>query len=356
MGKAKYPLPITNEKRLRAALQDAIELEHSTIPLYLAALYSLEDGTNEPSAEVIRSVVMEEMLHLTLAANVLNAVGGEPSINGPRFVPEYKGKGAKLPIISDYTDPPFRASIEKFSRDSIQTFLRIEQPEPPKQADPNDPDTIGEVYLAIENALKDLSQDNPNLFSGDPAKQVHPDTFYYGGGGKVIVVRDLDSALEALDEIVEQGEGYEVHDHLMIWDGDKRRFGQEEEVAHYYRFNEIYEGRYYQHGDTPRSGPTGEPFPVDWDRVYNMRRNPRVEDYDEGSELWHKSVEFSKCYTQLLDVLHESFNGEPDQLVKAVGLMYELKYQAVALMKIPFDDGQTAGPTFQRWPPTTSKK
>src|SRR5688572_31316287 len=55
------------------ALQQAIELEHSTIPPYLYALYSLDENLNGEIADIIQSVAVEEMLHLTLAANVLNA-------------------------------------------------------------------------------------------------------------------------------------------------------------------------------------------------------------------------------------------------------------------------------------------
>ena len=37
----------------------------------------------------IKGVVIEEMLHMTIAANVLNAVGGHPAIDRPDFVPNY---------------------------------------------------------------------------------------------------------------------------------------------------------------------------------------------------------------------------------------------------------------------------
>lgn len=63
---------------LRDALQAAIELEHAVIPPYLYALYSLMPGGNEAAAGIIGSVVIEEMLHLTLAANILNGVGEQP--------------------------------------------------------------------------------------------------------------------------------------------------------------------------------------------------------------------------------------------------------------------------------------
>src|SRR6476646_7817954 len=84
------PAPrIETIESLRAHLQIAIQLEHATIPAYLCGLYTIRDGTNTEAARVIRSVVMEEMLHIALAANVLNAIGGTPVLNRPEFVPRY---------------------------------------------------------------------------------------------------------------------------------------------------------------------------------------------------------------------------------------------------------------------------
>ena len=132
------------------------------------------------------------------------------------------------------------------------------------------------------------------LFSGDPARQV-TDALYYGGSGRIIAVTDLASALRALEEIVEQGEGLQ---HQEIWDGDRDMFHPErEEVAHYFRFNELYVGRRYQLGDTPQSGPTGEPVAVDWDAVYDMRPNPRTADYPDGSPIRAQMEEFKHAYT-----------------------------------------------------------
>ena len=70
-------------------LQTAIELEHSTIPPYLAAYFTIHQDTNAFAWEVIRSVFMEEMLHMTLACNIMNAVGGKPFIDHPKFIPSY---------------------------------------------------------------------------------------------------------------------------------------------------------------------------------------------------------------------------------------------------------------------------
>ena len=74
---------------LRQMLQMAIQVEHSTIPLYLSSLYSIKDSGSWP-ATLIRSVAIEEMLHMTVAANILNAIGGHPAIDRPGFVPEVR--------------------------------------------------------------------------------------------------------------------------------------------------------------------------------------------------------------------------------------------------------------------------
>ena len=62
---------------LHQMLQMAIEVEHSVIPPYLTAMYSvISDGTDHEAwvAGTVRDVVIEEMLHMTIACNVLNAV------------------------------------------------------------------------------------------------------------------------------------------------------------------------------------------------------------------------------------------------------------------------------------------
>ena len=81
---------------LRDALQTAIRLEHATIPTYLYALYSLTPGTNGEIATLLRSVVVEEMTHMGLACNMLNAIGGAPVIDGPGFLPDLPGPAAGL--------------------------------------------------------------------------------------------------------------------------------------------------------------------------------------------------------------------------------------------------------------------
>lgn len=335
-------LRIRSVHQLRHHLQTAIEIEHSTIPAYLTAMYSIQEGSNQEAYAIIHSVVMEEMLHMVLASNVLNAIGGNPAINLPRLVPEY-------PTPLPHSDKSFEVHLAKFSPDTINTFLRIEQPTAPDTPPEfRGYSTIGQFYAAVEDGLKELST-REDIFTGARERQVTPD-HYYGGGGEIIVVGGatqeaaLESALLALHEIVGQGEG--VMD--TIFDGDHALFGEEVEIAHYFRFNEIAQGRRYKAGDTPSSGPTGRPIAVDYDKVHDMRPDPKMSDYPVGSELYQRSRAFNVAYTGLLNVLHDALNGRPGLLRNSIPRMYDLRYRATALMQMPLPDcDQMAGPSFE---------
>src|SRR5690349_22456767 len=88
------PAEIHDLAALEAYLNAALRLEHATIPPYLTALYSMHPGANLDARRVLRAVVVEEMLHLTLVANVMNALGLEVDLTAGDFVPVYP---ARLP-------------------------------------------------------------------------------------------------------------------------------------------------------------------------------------------------------------------------------------------------------------------
>jgi hypothetical protein len=83
-------------------------------------------------------------------------------------------------------------------------FLRIEQPEEPGARPEADRyETLAQFYEAIVGALARLGDE---VFTGDPRERVTKG--YAGhGGGTLFAVTDLDSALLAIEVIVEQGEG-----------------------------------------------------------------------------------------------------------------------------------------------------
>jgi hypothetical protein len=70
---------------LRTSLQRAIELEFSTIPPYLCAMWSIRTGRTDPVYQIIETVVKQEMLHMGLACNMLVAIDGRPRIEHPDF-------------------------------------------------------------------------------------------------------------------------------------------------------------------------------------------------------------------------------------------------------------------------------
>ena len=364
---------IKTREELHEYLRVAIQLEHATIPPYLTALYSIkmdESRTNFDGHSVIRTVMIEEMLHLSLAANILNAVGGKPNLAAPGFVPKYP---TPLPTGQD----DFLVGLEKYSEKAIETFLQIERPaEEPK---PSEYDmqvqgvclvradrlrakrgstcmlpsvkrmtaeghevefhfhSIGEFYKAIEVGLETLSKElgEKELFCGDPARQVERKQFY-SGGGELNKVTDLESALKAIELIAGQGEGYGggIHDA----DG---------EIAHFYRFQQIQIGRFYKHADDPGK-PTGEKLEVHWDKVYPMISNASVSDYPEGSDLRAAAIEFNREYKKLLIGLTAAFNGEPELLQVGVGDMFKIARAAERLIHNPLPSGvETGAPTFE---------
>ena len=331
-----------------------MQLEHATIPPYLTALYSIHPGTNSDAFHVLRVVVVEEMLHLTLAANVLNAVGGTPDLTAPDFVPAYP---AYLPD----GEHDFEVNLQGFCEESIETFLKIERPrEAPSEearlihrrhrgrlvlaAAPGDSGmqffSIGEFYREIERGLRHLEKEKAKtgeaLFVGDPARQITSD-YYYSGGGEVIPVTDLKSACAALRLIAEQGEGV-----------GGRIYDIERELAHYYRFQQLRLGRYYQEGDEP-SEPTGPPLAVDWQAVYPLKKNARLDDFPDGSELHAAALAFNAAYAEFLELLTRSFGGQPELLIDAVVDMFRLREQMTQLIHnpIPGSDGVNAAPTFE---------
>ncbi len=336
---------IASVANLREHLQVAVELEHSTLPPYLCALYSLDASRNPAATEVLGSVFVEEMLHLTLAANLLNAVGGRPHFDTPEMLPGY-------PRFMPHGDRSFEMSLLPFGTEALEQFLRIERPAPPgAPAEGDQYETIGQFYDAIRRALRDLCAEfgEAVVFSGDPARQV-TNALSYGGSGRIIAVDSLATALAALEEIVEQGEGASDVD---VWDGDRDMFHPErDEVAHFYRIEELTLGRRYRRGDTPQSGPSGDAIAIDLDGVRPMSPNPRVADHALGSPIRVAQDAFNHTYCTLLSMLDRAFDGRPETLGEAVGVMYGLKSQALALMQMTTGDGlATAGPTFEYVPP-----
>jgi hypothetical protein len=355
---------ITTIEDLHYYLIQGMMIEHATIPPYLTALYSMKPGSNLEAFHIIRSVVVEEMLHLTLAANVFNAVGGNIKgvLSNPEFIPTY-------PTTLPTGETDFTVSLAKFSPETIETFLNIERSkEVPKDAPSGTSRTrqtiehnwlkilgqpenlsyysIGEFYAAVISGLKALEDDakknDKTIFTGDFKKQITRE-YYYDGAGEIIPVKDLNSALDAIAVIQEQGEG-----------SSRGIYDEERELSHYYRFEQLKLGRYYviYKGEPLKSDeaehPTGGTLTVDWDAVYPVLENAKLSDYEGHSELYTAGQEFQQAYRQFLAQIEFSFNGHPDKLLPAVGGMFKLRDLANLLIRnpIPGRNGVNAAPIY----------
>jgi len=326
--------------RLHRLLQQALEVELFTIPPYLTALYSIIDGTNAPSVQVIQSVAMEEMLHAALVSNIMNAVHATPRV--------VKGKDGKGPSRVAYSaqaphiSRPLNVSLLPFSKESVKVFMAIEAPETPSK-DWNTNGgiaTVGQLYATVRNALISVSEEvgEVELFKGYPARQLDAGD-YYGAGGRLAPIDCLAEALAAIDIIAQQGEGRVQMSNLT---GDDVRFGQRKEVAHYYRFQEILEERFYDRDDDVDL-PTGPRFSVDWSAV---RPIGQPDAPHPPAEFAAVLAAFEATYAALLEALHHGFNGDKPALLDAVPLMQRLKTKATEIMRIEIGGGKTCVPPF----------
>jgi hypothetical protein len=364
-------MEINDVGELRSVLQQALLVEQATIPPYSAALFSIRSGHNVQIRELIRGVLLEEMQHMAQVGNILNAVGGQPRIGRPGLVPTYPNR-LPGPVLPDLEVRLRRLSLEHVEH----VFMEIEKPQFPmvdgrefkgRVIDPRSvkvdragrvqamddavgdhletwfakaeyqPLTIGWFYNQIARALIRLNRSG-RLFTGDPALQVGwPDA-----PGTLFQVTDLRSALLGIYQFIEQGEG-------TPHDLDSDDVADPGELGHYYRFEEIVRGRQLIRNADRKWVFEGPEIPFDPGGVH-----PVVDDADSyrlpaDSVGRRESLRCDESYTNLLVSLNRVFNGHPEELDDAVGLMGQLQVQAKRLYEIPSapDASTVLGPAFQ---------
>jgi CDGSH-type Zn-finger protein/uncharacterized Fe-S cluster protein YjdI len=208
-------------------LHEASEIEHQLMCCYLYAAFSLKrDDAAWTAAQreavarwrrVLTSVALEEMTHLALVGNLMNALGAAPHLNRPAF-----------PVDAGPYPAGFVIRLAPFCAATIEHFKFLERPhheamsdaagfEPGRQyrrqvpegrlsPGPRDYATVGELYETLAQSLAAFVQVHGQaaLFVGDPALQVDATLAPLPG---VARVTDLASARAAITTIVTQGEG-----------------------------------------------------------------------------------------------------------------------------------------------------
>lgn len=320
-------------------LQKAIELEHSTIPPYLTALFSIKSGKNRDIYRTLYSVVLEEMLHFTIACNILNAIGGSPQIYSRDFVPKYP---TTLPMNINNS---LIVGLERFSQEQLlNVFMEIEEPEKPLvfpinvtfkhfEAKPVYA-TIGMFYAAIKDKINEL---NADVLPGNSNLQVTSNRYSIT---ELFPILKSEDAIKAIDVIVEQGEGTTT-----------KPIDQLNHIAHYYRFKEINVGRKLIEDTSTIEGYSysGDDIEFDEEGIYPFSNNTKVEQIPIGTVGREKAEQFAKAYTKLLKELHTTFNGQPNNLPATFQTMRELTIISEVLAQLPFPDQPSLviGPTFE---------
>jgi hypothetical protein len=224
------PIVIKNREELIFVLSEAAMLEHMIMCEYLFAAFSLKrdvsEGVTSPQLEAIKRweravshVATQEMLHLALVSNLLSSLGSLPFFYRPNF-----------PQRSKYFPSAVQLALLPFGQDALQHFLYLERPEgmdlkdaPEFQLFANvtpgvtlDDDqvvpslqefaTVGHLYRGIEQGFRSLvdKYGEQRVFIGPSRAQA---TQQYFGWPELVAVTDLASAVQAIETIVEQGEG-----------------------------------------------------------------------------------------------------------------------------------------------------
>jgi hypothetical protein len=224
----RHLVRVNDREQLIYLLTEAAEIEHGLMCTYLYALWSLKQSQDEGVTPAqlaaidrwrkeIRSVAMEEMAHLATVNNLLMSIGSPAHFRRQNF-----------PIAPGYHPASLVVRLAPLTRATLAHFVYLERPEGMDMAQAagfesaatyrraphhtritptaEDYDTVGHLYRGIEEGFRHLAAElgEAALFAGDPAAQLGPEVMRMPG---LVAVRNLATAVQAIDVIIEQGEG-----------------------------------------------------------------------------------------------------------------------------------------------------
>ena len=326
---------VTPERRLellKQTLQQAVELEFATIPLYLTALWSIKNNLH-PVAKSIRNVVQEEMLHLSLASNMLASIGGKPKLYDPGE------KGLRFPTgLPGGVHPELTLRLSGLTDDALEDFLEVELPleeisiegykSKYSHAHGENPSaTIGAMYDAIQKEFESL---RPAM---SPDNQISGPLAWF-------VVDTVEKVDSAINWIKEQGEG------AVQPSTDKTN---PKSLSHFYRFWEVRERKRIEYDAAKDKFVFGAPleFPEVWPMAVVPEGGYREADVSE--DVWALLSGFDRTYSHVVKLLESAWGGAGQAAMwKAIEVMFDLEKTAIPLMQIPRPDGAgNYGPAFR---------
>jgi hypothetical protein len=357
------PVRIENRAQLIYLLTEAAELEHNILCCYLFAAFSLKSDTREgitgEQLESIRSwrslimeVAVQEMIHLASACNLLTAVGGAPQLRRPNLPTSPRAYAAS-----------FSLRLAPFGLEALEQFIDIERPEglPAEHFQAAEPEsdfslgrlgaifssereyeTQGHLYRGIEDGIRYLAQKygEEGLFIG-PASRQTADA-YFGNLPGLHPVSDLESAMDAIRVIVEQGEGASI----------------ESEDSHYAKFRQIYEEYREILAKDPSFEPSRPVLANPYATLPTDKPDPSGLNIIDDPLTADVCNLFDGCYELMVQMLGRLFvhaeesEAELTSLANAtLGLMLDvidpLGSALTALPAGPSNPEKTAGPSFR---------
>ncbi|XP_028390804.1 uncharacterized protein LOC114515704 [Dendronephthya gigantea] len=383
------------KQRLIDMLQTALQLEHSTIPIYLNGYLSIKPFQNQEVKTMLHQIIVDEMFHFAQVANIINGLGGRPYILGDTFIPAFP---THLP---GGCRPDMIASIDKISMEQVRdVYMEIEEPSyvekenelvalinkiskanlqpqgegnsatppdpgkckealalfppPSKELTKTSHDTIGDLYMSIVYILGEIAIcGRKQIFTGTTKQQEWPKK------NLLRKVTNYEDALRAIKAIVDQGEGASAYSPLQ-------QNVDSSELAHYFKFSSIYHGKglatfnvtYEKIFNNNKKEShenyayVGDKIPFFQNGVWPVVKNPRMSKYKPNSQAYKNAEAFNHIYNTLLETMQSVFDGNVDRFDDTFGLMKSLIVYGNRVVQTPIDEngdpneGPNAGPTY----------
>ncbi|WP_378286811.1 ferritin-like domain-containing protein [Actinomadura rugatobispora] len=331
---------------LRNSLQTAVAVELATIPPYLYGLWSIKDSASEV-ARYIRRIVLQEMLHMGLACNLLAAAGGRPQVmSAAQSYPAHLPGGIRGEL-TVYLDG-LAAGVNDEQDVVRRVFMEIEMPEHPVAFAPGGEAeqfaTIGLFYQAIKDCFHACAGQVP--FGGVQMT-------YWIGSDEMFQIGDMGDVDRAIDIIIHQGEGKPG---TPVQDlADAPATVSPAVLAHYYRYKEIWCGRSLRYDESAREWKfDGDPVPRP--AVHPLEKMGPGGWPDVPPGLRQKLDDWNAKYKNVLETLEKAWRppGDSGALDESVGHMFELTGKAEDLIAYQLEqhNPKIYGPEFK--PPATT--
>lgn len=264
--------------RLPLLLQQALRREHSLIPPLLAAWLSLKPAANRALSTLLQEAIASQIRRMALAAKLQIAIGGQPRVALPGFVPAYPSSPPLAP------EAP-AMGIEPFSLRLLRDVLL------PQIALCSDGENRHEGAAGFYRSLQEGFQQCHKQLNFDARRSQALD---YPPGPPIAAIRGLDDALATLNELASH--------HAPLCDG----------LAAF----------------AASDSPPG----FDQDGVWPMPANVRLDDYPPGNLEQALLARFSACYADFLSHLDAAFAGRALAMADALDLLFDLRLLAASLM------------------------